>query len=297
MTSISEGLSSDGGMIASATELAGADSDLVKEFQLGVKYGEFATRFYLGDYWGVAADFAKFQWGQAVDKLTDLGTKKLLSAGAQRLLGVFTALKDSGIWLGNKALESRFNEAVQVGYRLYKESGGDPAFMNGWWGYYSKAKLRDLGDFDVWMGKFAKVYALETNAKKAPVASADIVATEKAIKKVAIVHFFTLKYPGIGINVSEELADAIVNKAGSAAIKKIAERYKKHLDGLTAKTASSAVSSSSICGVVKIRTTERLRRTSSENRRFEKPSSSNRRDYPSFVYVNKYRLQANYQGY
>lgn len=249
---ISAGLDSNGGMIASATELAGVDSDLVKKFQLGVKYGEFYARLYQGDYWGVAADFIKFELGREVDRLTDMASKKLLSAGAQRLAGVFTALKDTGIWLGNKALDAQFNTGVKVGYELYKENEGDSAFMQGWWTKYGKAKLRDLGDFPEWMNKFAEVYALEKQLTTTPPTTKDIVATEKAIKKTAIVDFFKLKYPGIGINVAEELADAIVNKVGSAAIQQIAEKYKDHLDMLTAAGAKSgAVFSGDICGVIK----------------------------------------------
>src|SRR3989344_3597329 len=125
---ISAGLDSNAGMIASATELAGAKSDLVEEFQLGVKYVEFVARLDQGDYWGVAVDFIKFELEQEVDELTDLASEKLLSAGAQRLVGVFTALKDTGEWLGNKALDAQFNIGVKAGYELYKENGGDPAF-------------------------------------------------------------------------------------------------------------------------------------------------------------------------
>src|SRR3989344_9679917 len=252
ITGVSEGLESDSGALAAAAELAGANSDLVKKFQLGVKYGEFAARLKQGDYWGVAVDFVKFELEQEIDELTESASEKLLSAGAQRLVGVFTALKDAGIWLGERALDWRFNEGVEVGYRLYKENGGDPAFMGGWWGYYAKAKLRDLGTFDEWMGKFAQVYALEKQLTATPPTTKDIVATEKTIKKTAIVHFFKLKYPGIGSNVAEELADAIVNKAGSAAIQQIAEKYKNHLDTLTAAgPKSEAVSSGDICGVIK----------------------------------------------
>src|SRR3989344_4701974 len=209
ITSVSEGLESDSGMIASAAELVGADSKLIKKFQLGVKYGEFAVRLKQGDYWGVAVDFVKFELEQEIDELTESASVKLLSAGAQRLVGVFTALKDAGIWLGERALDWRFNEGVEVGYRLYKENGGDPEFMGGWWGYYAKAKLRDLGTFDEWMGEFAKVYALEKQLTATPPTTKDIVATEETIKKTAIIHFFKLKYPGIGSNVAEELGDAI----------------------------------------------------------------------------------------
>ncbi|OGZ30320.1 MAG: hypothetical protein A3J00_03060 [Candidatus Niyogibacteria bacterium RIFCSPLOWO2_02_FULL_45_13] len=248
ITSLSEGLGSNSGMIASAAELAGADSELVKKFQLGVKYGEFAVRLKQGDYWGVAVDFVKFELEQEIDELTESASEKLLSAGAQRLVGVFTALKDAGIWLGERALDWRFNEGVEVGYRLYKENGGDPEFMGGWWGYYAKAKLRDIGDFPEWMDKFAKVYALEKQLTATPPTTIDIVATEKTIKKTAIVHFFKLKYPGIGSNVAEELADAIVNKSGKAAIKQIVEKYKNHLEKLTAAGAEGgAVSSGDIC--------------------------------------------------
>ena len=250
---ISAGLDSNAGMIASATELVGADSDLVKKFQLGVKYGEFYARLSEGDYWGVAADFIKFELGREVDTLTDMASKKLLSAGAQRLAGVFTALKDAGIWLGNKALDMQFNAGVKVGYEEYRVVGGDPAFMQGWWTKYGNAKkLRDVGDFDVWMDKFAKIYALEKQLTAAPPTTKDIAATEKTIKKAAVVDFFKLKYPGIGINVAEELADAIVNKAGSAAIQQIAEKYKNHLDTLTAAgPKSEGVSSSDMCGAIK----------------------------------------------
>src|SRR3989338_9037176 len=252
ITQVSEKLESDSGALAAAAELAGANSDLVKKFQLGVKYGEFAARLKQGDYWGVAEDFVKFELEQEIDELTESASEKLLSAGAQRLVGVFTALKDAGIWLGNKALDWRFNEGVEVGYRLYKENGGDPEFMGGWWGYYAKAKLRDLGTFDEWMGKFAQVYALEKQLTATPPTTKDIVATEKTIKKTAIVHFLKLKYPWIVSNVAEELADAIVNKSGQAAIKQIAEKYKNHLATLTAAGAGSgAVSSGSICGAVK----------------------------------------------
>jgi len=95
-------------------------------------------------------------------------------------------------------------------------------------------------------------WALEKKIKEAPVSAEDVKATEKVIKKTAVVHFFKLKYPGIGENVAEELADAIVNKAGSAAIKKIAEKYKAHLDALTAVGAKNeTVSSSGICGGLK----------------------------------------------
>src|SRR3989338_481076 len=248
ITQVSEKLESDSGALAAAAELAGANSDLVKKFQLGVKYGEFAARLKQGDYWGVAEDFVKFELEQEIDELTESASEKLLSAGAQRLVGVFTALKDAGIWLGERALDWRFNQGVEVGYRLYKENGGDPEFMGGWWGYYAKAKLRDLGTFDEWMGEFAKVYALEKQLTATPPTTKDIVATEKTIKKTAIVHFLKLKYSGIGENVAEELADAIVNKAGSAAIKQIAEKYKNHLDTLTATGAEGgAVSSGDIC--------------------------------------------------
>src|SRR3989344_3461508 len=124
--------------------------------------------------------------------------------------------------------------------------------MGGWWGYYAKAKLRDIGDFPEWMDKFAKVYALEKQLTATPPTTIDIVATEKTIKKTAIVHFFKLKYPGIGSNVAEELADAIVNKSGKAAIKQIVEKYKNHLDSLTAAGAEGgAVSSGDICGALK----------------------------------------------
>ena len=120
-------------MIASATELAGADSDFVKEFQLGVKYGEFATRFYLGDYWGVAADFAKFQWGQAVDKLTDLGTKKLLSAGRNGCWVFLPRLKIRafGSATRHSSRDSTRQCKLAIGYIKKRRR---PAFMNGWWG-------------------------------------------------------------------------------------------------------------------------------------------------------------------
>src|SRR3989338_9877599 len=177
---VSAGLDSNAGMIASAAELAGANSDLDKKYQLGTKYGEFSARLYQGDSWGVAADFIKFELGREVDTLTDMASKKLLSAGAQRLAGVFTALKDAGIWLGNKALDMQFNAGVKVGYEEYRVVGGDPAFMQGWWTKYGNAKkLRDVGDFDVWMDKFAKIYALEKQLTAAPPTTKDIAATEK----------------------------------------------------------------------------------------------------------------------
>src|SRR3989338_4181008 len=252
ITSLSEGLGSNSGMIASAAELAGADSELVKKFQLGVKYGEFAVRLKQGDYWGVAVDFVKFELEQEIDELTESASEKLLSAGAQRLVGVFTALKDAGIWLGNKALDAQFNIGVKALYEEYKENKGDSGFMLAWWTKYGTGKLKDLGTFDEWMNKFAKVYALEKQLTATPPTTKDIVATEKTIKKTAIVHFFKLKYSGIGENVAEELADAIVNKSGQAAIKQIAEKYKNHLATLTAAGAGSgAVSSGSICGAVK----------------------------------------------
>ena len=94
VTQISENLESDSGALAAAAELAGADSELFNKFQTGVKYGEFASRLWQGDYWGVAVDFVKFKLGEEWDELTDRATKKLLSEGAQKLLGTFTALKD-----------------------------------------------------------------------------------------------------------------------------------------------------------------------------------------------------------
>src|SRR3989338_7210170 len=153
-----------------------------------------------------------------------------------------------GIWLGNKALDAQFNFNVKVLYQSYKENGGDHSFILPWWTKYGTGKLKDLGTFDEWMGRFAKVYALEKQLTATPPTTKDIVATEKVIKKTAVVHFFKLKYSGIGENVAEELADAIVNKAGSAAIKAIAEKYKNHLDSLTATGAEGgAVSSGDIC--------------------------------------------------
>src|SRR3989344_2068899 len=248
ITGVSEGLETNSGMIASAVELAGADSELVKKFQLGVKYGEFAVRLKQGDYWGVAEDFVKFELEQEIDELTESASEKLLSAGAQRLVGVFTALKDAGIWLGNKALDAQFNIGVKALYEEYKENKGDSGFMLAWWTKYGTGKLKDLGTFDEWMNKFAKVYALEKQLTATPPTTKDIEATEKTIKKTAIIHFFKLKYSGIGENVAEELADAIVNKSGQAAIKQIAEKYKNHLDSLIAAGAGSgAISLGDIC--------------------------------------------------
>src|SRR3989344_6509252 len=64
ITQVSENLESDSGALAAAAELAGANSDIVKKFQLGVKYGEFAARLGQGDYWGVAVDFIKLELEQ-----------------------------------------------------------------------------------------------------------------------------------------------------------------------------------------------------------------------------------------
>src|SRR3989338_11357000 len=147
ITSLSEGLGSNSGMIASAAELAGADSELVKKFQLGVKYGEFAVRLKQGDYWGVAEDFVKFELEQEIDELTESASEKLLSAGAQRLVGVFTALKDAGIWLGNKALDAQFNFNVKVLYQSYKANIGQGDYvdmMHIWWTFRGKGKIEKI---------------------------------------------------------------------------------------------------------------------------------------------------------
>ncbi|MDP3957350.1 MAG: hypothetical protein Q8Q10_02505, partial [bacterium] len=74
ITGISERLETDSGGLVAATELAGADSALVKKFQVGVKYGEFASRLWQGDYWGVAVDFVKFKLGEEWDELVDMAT-------------------------------------------------------------------------------------------------------------------------------------------------------------------------------------------------------------------------------
>ncbi|MDP3955932.1 MAG: hypothetical protein Q8Q18_01670, partial [bacterium] len=220
--------------------------------QVGVKYGEFASRLWQGDYWGVAVDFVKFKLGEEWDELVDMATKKVLSEGAQRMLGVFTALKDIGEWTGNKALEIQFNNAIKVGWQTYKdnyESTDLQVMIDIWWiDYGNNAKLNELGDVGVWKNKFAKVYALQNQVKETPVAPEEIAQVQKVIKKTAVVSFFKLKYPGIGENVAEELADAIVNKSGREAIKQIAEKYKAHLDALTATgVKSETVSSSGIC--------------------------------------------------
>lgn len=255
VTTFSENLTNDSGMIATAADLSGADSDLVKEFQLGVKYGEFATRLYQGDYWGVASDFIKFELGREVDRLTDSATKRLLSAGAQRMLGVFTALKDTGIWLGNKALDMQFNAGVKAGYETYKSNYGHAdlqVMMDIWWIQNGKGKITKINDTEIteemWITKFAQAYAVEKQATEAPEKAKEIAVAAKVLKKAAVIHLLSLKYPGMGTNVSEELADAIVNKAGSAAIKKIAEKYKNHLEALTSARASSgSASTSGIC--------------------------------------------------
>lgn len=252
VTQISERLKSDSGALAAAAELAGADSELFDKFQTGVKYGEFASRLWQGDYWGVAVDFVKFKLGEEWDELTDYATGKAFSKGAQRLLGVFTALKDLGEWTGNKALDMQFSAGVKTGWQTYKENVSQSdlqEMMVIWWIQYGKnAKLNELGDVFVWKEKFAKVYALQKQVEEKPIAPEEIAKVQKEIKKTAVVSFFKLKYPGIGSNVSEELADAIVNKVDPAAIEKIAEKYKNHLAGLTAAGAEGgAVSSSDIC--------------------------------------------------
>lgn len=255
VTSFSENLNSDAGMIGTAADLAGVDSDLVKEFQLGLKYGEFATRLYQGDYWGVAADFVKFELGREVDRLTESATKKLLSAGAQRMLGVFTALKDTGIWLGNKALDMQFNAAVSAGYETHKANVKQADYrvmMDIWWIKYGTGKITKINDKEIteemWLEKFGQAYGKEKSVTESPEKAKDLVVAEKIIKKDAVVRLFSLKYPGIGLNVAEELSDAIVNKSGSAAIRKIAEKYKKHLATLSAiSPTSGSGSSSGIC--------------------------------------------------
>lgn len=255
VTSFSESLTTDSGMIQTAQDLAGVDSDIVKEFQLGVKYGEFATRLYQGDYWGVAVDFVKFELGNEVDRLTESATKKLLSAGAQRMLTVFTALKDTGIWLGNKALDMQFNAAVKAGYEMHKANVGQADYrvmMDIWWIKYGKGKISKIDNKEIteemWLAQFSKAYGHETVATAAPENAKEMAVAEKVLKKAAVVKLFALKYPGMAINVSEQLADAIVNRSGSATIKKIAENYKKHLATLNATTVKGeSASSSGIC--------------------------------------------------
>ncbi|MDP3948502.1 MAG: hypothetical protein Q8Q17_00980, partial [bacterium] len=230
--------------------------------QVGVKYGEFASRLWQGDYWGVAVDFVKFKLGEEWDELVDMATKKVLSEGAQRMLGVFTALKDIGEWTGNKALEIQFNNAIKAGWQTYKdnyESTDLQVMIDIWWiEYGNNAKLNELGDVGVWKNKFAEVYALQNQVEETPVVPKEIAQVQKVIKKTAVVSFFKLKYPGIGENVAEELADAIVNKSGQKAIKQIAEKYKAHLDALTATgVKSETVSSSGTCGGLKKEIQER----------------------------------------
>lgn len=254
-TQISERLESDSGALAAAAELAGADSELFGKFQTGVKYGEFASRLWQGDYWGVAVDFVKFKLGEEWDELTDYATEKAFSKGAQRLLGVFTALKDLGEWTGNKALDIQFSNAIKAGWQTYKENVSQSdlqEMLDIWWGQYgNNAKLNELGNVFAWKEKFAKVYALQKQVEEKPIAPEEIAKVQQAIKKSAVISFFKIKYPGIGSNVAEELAEAIVNK-NTSAIKAIAEKYKNHLDTLTASgTESGAVSSSGICGAIK----------------------------------------------
>lgn len=251
VTQISERLESDSGALAAAAELAGADSELFDKFQTGVKYGEFASRLWQGDYWGVAVDFVKFELGEEWDELTDYATGKAFSKGAQRLLGVFTALKDLGEWTGNKALDMQFSAAVKAGWQIYKENVSQSdlqVMMDIWWNQYgNNAKLNELGDVFVWKEKFAKVYALQKQVEEKPIAPEEIAKVQKAIKKSAVISFFKIKYPSIGSNVAEELAEAIVSK-NTSTIKAIAEKYKNHLATLTVAGAESeAVSSGDIC--------------------------------------------------
>jgi len=255
---VSENLESDSGALAAAAELAGADSELFNKFQTGVKYGEFASRLWQGDYWGVAVDFVKFKLGEEWDELTDRATKKLLSEGAQKLLGTFTALKDIGEWAGDKALNIEFSNGIKAGWQTYKENVGGSdlsdlqIMMDIWWNQYgNNAKLNELGDVFVWKEKFAKVYELQKKTEEKPATSQEVAKVQKEIKKSAVISFFKIKYPGIGENVAEEFAEAIANKDASA-IKAIAEKYKNHLDLLTAAGAEGgAVSSGDICGAVK----------------------------------------------
>ena len=172
-----------------------------QKFQLGVKYGEFAARLGQGDYWGVAVDFIKLELEQEIDELTESASEKLLSAGAQRLVGVFTALKDIGIWLGNKALDEQFNAGVKAGYETYKANIGQGDYvdmMHIWWTFRGKGKIEKINDKvitkEMWLAQFAKIYAIENKTKEEPAPPKDIVATEKVIKKTAVVHFFKLKY-------------------------------------------------------------------------------------------------------
>lgn len=301
---ISAGLRTDSGMISNAAELAGVDAPLVKKFRLGVKYGEFAERLAQGDYWGVAADFIKFQLDKEVDKLTDLTSKKLLSAGAQRLVGVFTALKDTGIWLGNKALDAQFNDGVKAGYEIYKANVGQADFrdmMDIWWVQFGKGKITKINDKEIteemWIEKFGQIYAIEKKLTEKPPTAEDIKTTAKVIKKTAVVDFFKLKYSGIGINVAEEFADAIVNNASPAVIEQIAEKYKNHLDSLTAAGAEGGmVSSGGICGAVKEIKDEDDKKDCEEflakivDER--KQILSNRKTYDSNFW--QYQLQGNY---
>src|SRR3989344_1231874 len=254
ITQQSERVAAECGARAAGAELTGADSELFNRFNVGLKYGEFYVRLWQGDYWGVAWDFVKFELSEKWDEFVDAATKKAFSEGTQRTLAVFSALKSLGEWAGNRAMDMQFNAAVRAGWQTYLDSasGSDlQDMMDIWWTQYgNNAKLNELGDVFVWKEKFAKVHALQNQTQATTSNASEVVQVQKAIKKSAVISYFQLKYPGIGSNVAEELADAIVKK-DSAAIKSIAEKYKDHLEKLSASGAAggeSTVSPDGLCG-------------------------------------------------